>query len=199
MRAALVLAAGSASRFGGSKLEAALNGESLIIHALRTACAAPVERVVIVASQNLDLTGIAGKAGETDITIVRLESAALSDSLRAGLAAVPEAEGVFVFLGDMPLVPPGLAAVLAESLGEAFAAQPVHLGQPGHPVLLSARALPEIARLTGDCGAGKLLHGRSDVVRVEVSDPGICTDIDTREDLSQLQSRGVGKPAGRRE
>ena len=53
--AALVLAAGAGVRFGGNKLSAHFRGEPLIVHAVRAARAAPVERVVVVAAAQLDI------------------------------------------------------------------------------------------------------------------------------------------------
>lgn len=185
---ALVLAAGAARRFGGDKLSAPLRGEPLLFHAIRAARAAPVERVVIVARPGLE-TG--AWAGAPPVETLRLESTALSDSLRAGIAAAGDADGAFVFLGDMPELPPDEAARLAARLGDAFAAVPRHGGKPGHPVLLAARAFPEIARLTGDAGAGKLLRGRADVVFDDDAQAGIHPDVDRPEDLARLERGGL--------
>lgn len=188
-RVALVLAAGAARRFGGDKLSAPLRGEPLLFHAIRAARAAPVERVVIVARPGLE-TG--AWEGTPRVETLRLESAALSDSLRAGIAAAGDADGAFIFLGDMPAVPPDQAARLAALLGEAFAALPRHGGRPGHPVLLAARAFPEIAGLTGDAGAGRLLAGRADVVFDDGADAGIHPDVDRPQDLARLERDGWG-------
>ena len=51
----------------------------------------------------------------------------MAASLRCGIAALaPEARGVCVFLGDMPLVPVGLCAGLAQAASEAgYAARPL--------------------------------------------------------------------------
>jgi molybdenum cofactor cytidylyltransferase len=89
----------------------------------------------------------------------------------------------------MPLVPAGVAGNLAGQLGNAYAALPVHDGKPGHPVLLSARAIQDAEQLEGDFGAGKLLRGRDDVVRLEWSDARVLADVDRPEDLRSLSSR----------
>jgi molybdenum cofactor cytidylyltransferase len=178
--AAVVLAAGSARRFGSDKLSATFDGKPLISHAIRAAQAAPVDRVVVVAHPALEL------GPSTDLEVVRLASGALSDSLRAGLAAAGDVDGLFVFLGDMPLVPHGAAARLAERIGDAYVAMPVHAGKPGHPVLLSQRAFGDVMLLEGDAGAGKLLRARSDVILVDCSDPLIHADVDAPEDLARL-------------
>lgn len=179
---AVVLAAGHATRFGSDKLSARLRGEPLLFHAIRAARAAPVTKVIVVARPELH-TG--EWTGEPLVDVVRLESAALSDTLKAGIVAAGNADGAFIFLGDMPLVPHGQAARLADIVGTGYAAMPRHEGRPGHPVLLSARAFSDISALQGDEGAGRLLRGHSDVVFDECTDPSIHFDVDRPEDLQK--------------
>jgi molybdenum cofactor cytidylyltransferase len=184
--AALVLAAGKAQRFGGDKLSAPLAGEPLLFHAIRAARAAPVERVVVSARGGLDC-GI--WQGDPAVDVVRIESEALSDSLRAGLEALHDPDGVFVFLADMPLIPHGVAAVLAENLGSNFAVQPCFNGKPGHPVLFAGRAVPELQRLRGHQGAGGILRGRADILRMDCNDPGVVRDVDRPADLAAMSAQ----------
>lgn len=184
--AAVVLAAGAARRFGGDKLSAPFRGEPLLHHAIRAARAAPVERVIVVCSDRVD---VGDWPGGPPVETVRIASTALSESLQAGVAAAGPVAGVLVFLGDMPLIPHDVASRLATARGDRFAAVPRHAGKNGHPVLLSARAFPEIARLTGDEGAGRLLKQRDDLAFVDVTDDGILLDVDRAEDLARLQAR----------
>ncbi len=182
-RVALVLAAGSARRFGSDKLSAPLLGAPLVHHAIRAACAAPVSRVIVVAHPRLEL---GAWSGEPPVEVVRLASGGLAESLRAGVAAADQATGVFVFLGDMPLVPHNAAPALGARIGESYAAMPVHAGEPGHPVLLSRLALADVATLEGDAGAGKLLRARDDVVLVDWPDASIHADVDRPDDLARI-------------
>lgn len=182
----LVLAAGSAQRFGSDKLSAPFRGEPLVRHAIRAARAAPVERVIVVCGEKL---AVGDWPGEPAVEAVRIASNALSASLQAGIAAAAGATGAFIFLGDMPLIPHAVAGSLAAALGGHFAAMPRHAGKNGHPVLLSARAFPEIARLTGDEGAGRLLKQRGDVAFVDVAEDAILLDVDRAEDLARLERR----------
>lgn len=183
---ALVLAAGSASRFGSDKLSAPLEGEPLLFHAIRAARGAPVSRVIVVARPGLE-TGI--WQGAPPVDVLRIASSALSDSLKAGIAAAQGADGAFVFLGDMPRVPHDEAGRLAGMIGKAYAALPRHQGRPGHPVLLSVRAFADMAALSGDEGAGRLLRARDDVVFDECTDSAIHFDVDRPEDLARLANR----------
>ncbi len=183
-RVAIVLAAGSARRFGGDKLSTPFRGEPLVRHAIRAARSAPVNRVIVVVRPGLD---VGEWPGEPAVKVVELASEALSSSLRTGIAAAGKADGAFVFLGDMPLVPHAIAARLADVIGDAFAALPRHEGKPGHPVLLSARACAEIGKLEGDQGAGGLLRARDDVVHLEIADRNVLIDVDRPQDLDDLE------------
>lgn len=179
---AIVLAAGHATRFGSDKLSATLDGVPLLHHALRAARAAPVEEVVVVARPRLD---VGCWEGIPPVRPLRLASDALSETLKAGIAQAGGADGAFVFLGDMPRIPHALATRLAAAIGPAYAAMPRHDGRPGHPVLLSARAFTDIATLSGDEGAGRLLRRRTDNAFVDCDDPAIHFDVDRPEDLAR--------------
>lgn len=180
--AALVLAAGAGTRFGGGKMLAGFRGEPLVERAIRAARAAPVERVIAVAAPGLPLP--------EGCEAIRIAATALSDSVKAGIAAAGQVDGLFVFLGDMPLVPHAVAADLAALLPGHYAVLPRHAGRPGHPVLLSAAALADCADLHGDEGFGRLLRGRSDVAFLDCADEGVVIDVDRAEDLARLEGNG---------
>lgn len=183
---AIVLAAGAGERFGGGKLAARFRGEALLTHAIWAARAAPVESVFVVHAPELLMDAW---NGQPNVVAIRLSSSGLAQSLKAGVAAAGHADGVFVFLGDMPLVPHEIAGCLAPLLKNNFAAVPRHAGKPGHPVLLSRRAFPEIEGLAGDEGAGRLLRERTDVAFLDCADDGVLLDIDRREDMARLEER----------
>lgn len=192
--AALVLAAGRSSRFGDDKLLQIFADAPIVTHAIRAACAAPVARIVIVKRPGAALDQACRDAAVNDarISLLDVESEALSASLRAGLAALSDSAGAFIFLGDMPLVPHHAPALLAEKLDAHFAALPMFEGRPGHPVLLSARAVGLAQSLDGDQGAGVLLRQYADdVARLEMDDDGVVFDVDTLADYQRLSSRDM--------
>ena len=194
--AALVLAAGAGRRFGGGKLTAAFAGGVLLDGALEAAFAAPVGQVVVVSGADdgvapAALAFAAAQGGERRLRLVRAPDwdEGMSASLRAGLAALAaEVRGAFIFLGDMPRIPRALSSRLAERFtGEVQAVQPLHGGEPGHPVLLGASLFEAAMRLTGDQGARRLLEAAgAGVLRLEVDDAGVGFDIDTREALARV-------------
>ena len=87
--AAVVLAAGSARRFGSDKLSAQFRGEPLVRHAIRAARAAPVDRVIVVAAPGLD---IGAWPGDPPVAAVRV-AARLAAALGRGYAAIPRSDG----------------------------------------------------------------------------------------------------------
>ena len=193
MSAAIVLAAGHGQRFGADKMLRPFRGKALFLHAVEIARAAPVDRVVVVTQASVETAALCRAAADEDPRIAHapIKTDELSVSLRAGLKAAGGGS-VFVFLGDMPLVPADIAAKLAHVMGESFAALPLYKGQPGHPVLLSPRAAAEAASLEGDSGAGPLLRKHThDVVRLDVEDEGVVLDVDTEADLDRLATRGA--------
>lgn len=191
---AILLAAGMGSRFGGSKLTAPWKGGVLLDAALRSAHAAPVSSVwVVVGAHRAEMTVavgafLRGNPAGPKVELVTCEDHALgiSASLARGLSALPaDAAGAFIFLGDMPAIPPGLAACLLGHLKKPIlAVAPVAHGQRGHPVLISAELFDRFRRMSGDRGGRVILDGLGDrLATVEVDDAGILADIDTAADL----------------
>ncbi len=109
----------------------------------------------------------------------------------AGIGALaPDTAGVFIFLGDMPLVPVALCdelAALAQDAG--YAARPVVSGKPGHPAAFTRAAFADLAGLRGDAGGNRLLAGRaSGVVYRATDDAGALIDIDAPGDLAAAEA-----------
>jgi molybdenum cofactor cytidylyltransferase len=120
----------------------------------------------------------------------------LSASLKAGIAALPpEAEGVLVALGDMPLVDPAVMARLLAAFdpeeGRAIV-QPTYRGKQGNPVLWGREFFGEMGAITGDVGARQLVGRHADrLVEVEVPDDGVLRDFDTVESLKSAPGFGA--------
>ena len=192
--AAIVLAAGSASRFGGGKLLADWNGAPLLHAALAVARAAPVQDVVVVTGADPEAVSDAVRRFDPSIRVIHAPDHAegMAASLRAGIAALgADIRAVFVFLGDMPRVPLAVLSPLAEAIRQgAPAAAPVFQGRRGNPVVLSRDLFDQIAGLRGDVGARVILDSLGPALTLVMSpDDGILFDVDTRADL---QKHGEG-------
>jgi molybdenum cofactor cytidylyltransferase len=183
--AAIVLAAGSGSRFGGNKLTAPYGEGLLIDGALRAALAAPVEQVIVVTGADPKVIDHVGALEESrlQLTYAQAHAQGLSASLKAGLAALPAGtDGVFVFLGDMPNIPSAVFGPLCEAIDNgAPAAAPLFGGQRGHPVVFASGLFEQLMALEGDKGANGLLDALGEqVVTVPAPDDGVLFDVDTR-------------------
>lgn len=197
---ALVLAAGSASRFGSPKLLAPLAGRPVLGHVLalagRLGLAGPVlvlgDEASAIESAVARLPAV-DPAGRTDPTIVRNPDpgAGLSSSLRIGLEAVaarfPDAAAAAVLLGDEPFVEPRVVEALLAAAGPSGRpiVVPRYAGGGGpNPVLLLRAAWPIASGLRGDRGMGPVIAAHPELVhevRVEGEAP---RDVDTPVDLA---------------
>ena len=189
--AAIVLAAGRGSRFGGaSKLLENLDVEPLVGHAVRAALQSSARPVLVVLGHEAGRVAQA-LASCAVRTILNPDHAdGLSTSLKAGFAALPpEADAAIVLLGDMPRVKAATIDRLAAAWGarRSLAVVPTFKGRRGNPVLLSRALEPDLSALSGDTGAGPLLKGRPGVVECPVDDPAVLQDVDTPEALAALR------------
>ena len=183
---ALVLAGGAGSRFGGGKLRADWRGAPLIAGAMAAAFASPASAVTLVTGADAQVEAAARAAFARPFQAAHAADWAegLAASLRAGWRAVPvEAQGVFVFLGDMPRTPPGVTAALVAALSEGVAAAaPVCGGRRGHPVLATRALDARVEALRGDLGLGAVLAELGDgLALVPTEDDGVLFDVDTRD------------------
>jgi molybdenum cofactor cytidylyltransferase len=192
--AAIVLAAGSSRRMGqANKLIEDLAGKPLVRHAVEAALDSGASPVVVVCGY--EEPAVRAVLAGLDVRFVSNPAFAegLSTSLKAGIAALPEeTDGVVVLLGDMPLVRAAfirrlVAAFEAEPGG--LAAVPIHDGDWGNPVVVARALFADVAGLTGDAGARKLLEQRRDTVIEVPADDSVVLDADTPDALEALRRR----------
>lgn len=187
---AVVLAAGLGSRFGGRKLLAAWDDGVLLEGALAAAFAAPVRSVTVVIGAEGDAIAAAARAFDPRTLVIHAQDYAegMAASLRTGIASLPaDAEGAFIFLGDMPRVPSAVLQRMGEAVAAgAEAAAPVFEGRRGNPVLIARSLFPRLLALTGDAGARGVLQDLGDrLALVESPDDGVLFDVDVPEDLNR--------------
>ena len=189
--AAIVLAAGAGSRFGGGKLLAPLEGRPILQHVLERLEAAGLDEVVVVGGADADALQETVDRWGARLVVNPTPDAGLSSSLKVGIEAVSdEADAALITLGDQPLLPARAVRALLEA--GARPGQPIVVPVYGNdagrnPVLLRREAFPLIAQTSGDRGLGPLLDAHPELVdeipvRVEGGNP----DVDTREDLVAL-------------
>lgn len=190
--AALVLAAGRSSRMGErNKLMELVRGRPMVSHVVEAALESQAKTVVVVTGHEAD----AIQAVLADKPVRFAWNAAfaegLSTSLRCGLLAIPpEIEAAVICLGDMPLVRArtidALAAAFAPMQGRSICV-PTFEGRRGNPILWGRQFFAEMAELTGDSGARRLIAVHADQVQeVPVASPEIFMDVDTVGALEAL-------------
>jgi len=187
---ALILAGGAGRRFdangNGGKLLADLGGAPVIRRVTdRIAGAGFAEVLAVTGAAGAQVRAALEGAG-CRIVDAPNWAEGMAATLRAGIAGLdPQARGVCVFLGDMPLVPVSLCGPLTRAADKAgYAARPLFEGKPGHPVAFTRAAFADLMELKGDAGATALLKARPErIAYCETADRGVLLDIDTPEDL----------------
>ena len=182
----VVLAAGNARRFGSNKLNAQVEGVSLIRRALD---AVPGGLATVVVSQYPDILTLAGEYGFDALLNDRPELG-LSRSVRLGLAHLTDCDGVLFLVSDQPRLKrdsvEALAALWAQN-PEKIAAM-AHNGVRGNPCLFPARLFPELLALTGDRGGSAVIrHHEDDLILLETDAPELA-DVDTPAALEQVRN-----------
>jgi molybdenum cofactor cytidylyltransferase len=190
--AGIVLAAGGSQRFGSPKQLAVLRGQPLLRYPIEALQAVPaIGAIVVVLGAHAEQIRAGVDMEGVEVVLAPDWEEGIAASLRAGLAAVADAEAAIIALGDQPLVTPQLvAAVLDQGAGPRPAARATFHGAPGHPVLLKRGLFRGIARLRGDAGAGDLLAAR-DVAEVEWGSREAIADVDTVQDLAGVRSEAA--------
>ena len=195
----LLLAAGRSTRFGRNKLLDAPTGAPPL--ALQSAhCLGALEHSLAVIPEG-DAT-LRKLFQDIGLAVTEVPSMGadrlpgLSDSLRAGLEATPQAAAWIIALSDMPQVKATTVAVMREALAEGA---PIvacrYRGLRGNPVGFSNRFRDELKALRGDQGARGLLEAHSgEVCWLDVDDPGILLDIDVPADWQRQMGAITSTP-----
>ena len=191
--AAVILAAGAGSRYGGDghKLLATLpaNGTETPATVIERSLAHVVESaigpVIVITGAAPDIV----PAARIDQVTVRHNprwADGQMTSLRAGLDAAAElgCSAVVVGLADQPFITPAAWRTVATT--SAPIAVATYDGRRGNPVRLES-AVWALLPADGDEGARSLMRVRPDLVR-EVPCTGSPADIDTEEDLRRWQN-----------
>ena len=189
--ALLLLAAGASTRMGRPKQLLPYRGRTLLRHAAETAVVAGCAPIVLVTGALHDEL-LAEIVGLPILAERNLDwETGMASSIRAGLAAVAAAaaapRAVLVMLTDQPLVTPELlrqlivqqhatqAPIVAAAYGETL----------GVPAIFDKSLLPELLKLQGAQGAGRLI-ARLGAAVGQVAFPAGLLDVDTPAQYTAL-------------
>ncbi len=185
--AAIVLAAGGSSRFGGFKQMTLLRDKPLFLHAVDAALASEADPVIVVLGARAEACRAALGARPVKIVVNKRWAEGQSTSMQAGLSALPDNFSAAVFpLADQPFITAEVIDALITRYRRTLApvVWPEFDGKRGNPALFDRRLFPEMRQVTGDTGARPiLLAHQAKAECVSVSDAGVLQDVDRPEDL----------------
>jgi CTP:molybdopterin cytidylyltransferase MocA len=199
---AVILAAGSASRFGALKQVIAIDGEPMVRRIARNALAAQLHPVVVVVGaqgdrvieclNNLDVLPIENAEWSTGM------GRSLAEGVKALLAQASALRSLMVLLADQPSIRVGdlenmiaahrrsPARILASGSADVF----------GPPCIFPIGFAHELSTLEGSRGARDLLEKYG--TQVDIFDlPSALLDIDHPDDYSRWQDSENGPPSGK--
>lgn len=183
----ILLAAGSASRFGAPKLLHPLaDGVPIAAAAAGALKQVLPDIVAVVRPGDQRLIDLFTELG---VRVVEnpLADEGMGTSLAAGVNATASADGWLIALADMPWLQPATIVALVERLKNgASMVAPVYAGRRGHPVGFSSHWLRPLQSLCGDRGARDLIADNSeDLELLATDDAGILQDIDFPRDVNR--------------
>ncbi len=188
MISAIVLAAGTSTRFGTPKQLASVRGKVLVQHAVDAATGADVDELVVVLGHEAKHVREALTLPPNARVIVNdAYETGLASSLAAGLrGAEPSSEAAVVLLGDQP----GIGTEHVRALVDAFHARRspfvrVRFRDGPGPALLARDTWPEVFALEGDVGARAIMDHHPELVEEVELDEAAPTDVDVPGDLER--------------
>ena len=184
--AGILLAAGSASRFGSNKLlHPLLTGVPIAVTAARQLKAVFPRCLAVVRPGAQELSNALAAEG-LEIVVCRDADQGMGASLACAARAAGYADSYVIALADMPFIRASSLAAVRDALiaGAPFVA-PYFRTRRGHPVGIAGKFYAELLACAGDEGAKKLLAAHaSELVKIPIGDPGVIRDIDTPGDLA---------------
>jgi len=197
---AVILAAGRSSRMKETmqenKMLLPLEGKSIIVRTVERFLASQAARVAVI-------LGCDGERIRAELAGLPLELidnpdylAGMGSSLRLGIEFCQASgfQGAMICPGDMPFIQTATVnrVLAAFETGDGIIT-PVHQGRRGHPVLFDRKFYPEMLRVQGDLGAREIIGRHPEDVRIlEIPDPGMHIDIDSKEIYQSLSGKRLG-------
>jgi len=186
---AIILAAGSSRRMGTQKMLLPFNKSTIIETVINNVLNSMIDNVMVVLGADHDK--ISNTINRLPVQFCHNEQHEMGmlSSVICGFRSLPEdANAALIYLGDQPGIPPIVTDTILEAYNEDLLGIviPVYNHRRGHPLLVDLKYRSEIQKLDLDQGLRSLMHlFPEDVLEVEVDEPGILIDIDTKEDYTK--------------
>jgi molybdenum cofactor cytidylyltransferase len=176
---AVILAAGASTRLGRPKQLVVLGGERMLERAVRVA-AEVCGPVVVVLGAHAELITRACLLDGATVVVNHDWNEGMGSSIRCGVMAGGDVDGMVVMTCDMPAVTAGHLRLLIES-GVVTASG--YAGRRGVPAYFPAEAFSELLRLQGEGGAREMLRHAA-VVELALGE----VDVDSLEDVERARA-----------
>ena len=180
---AVLTAAGLSSRMGSPKPLLPWLGKTLVESQVETLLEAGVSEVIVVLGYKAEEVApyVTGDLIRI-VTNTEFRSGRTS-SIRAGLDEVSSnASDIIIMAVDQPRTPQIVSRVIATHVeANALLTSPRYHGRGGHPLVFSARLLPELSRISErNQGLREVFERhRSAITEVQFDDPAIRLDLNT--------------------
>ncbi|MFN8598037.1 MAG: selenium cofactor biosynthesis protein YqeC [Anaerolineae bacterium] len=186
--AGIILAAGASTRMGQPKALLLWRGEPFVRQVARTALAADLSPVIIVAGDYV--AEIQAAVSDLPVQVIHNAdwAAGQSTSVKAGLNTLPDTVGSAIFLlADQPHIPIELVKALQTQHAQTLSSIIVPLIEErrGNPVLFDRVTFVDLLSLSGDVG-GRAVFAKYRVAYVPWPDANLLLDVDTPEDYQRL-------------
>ena len=193
--AAVMLAAGSATRMGGlPKSLLQWNGQSLIVRQIGAWRAAGITHIVVVLGHYAPAIAAVLQGLPVQVVHNPHPEEGQASSLRVGLQACPHAQGYLIGLADQPLITaPDITELLQahqdRPVGCTFTQAQV-AGQPGNPVVFTPEVREALLAASGEWGGRQWQQAHPEqVYRWKSGNDHYTTDLDTPEDVKAFTLR----------
>jgi CTP:molybdopterin cytidylyltransferase MocA len=179
--AAVILAAGSSSRFGSRKQDVRIAGRTMLERIVAKARLARLEPILVVAPAALEIPAGTQRVANDD------PESGISHSLQLGIGvARSHSDSAVILLGDQPTLPLAtLDAVLHASADRPITASRDILGVYAPPVLVRHDAFDLVAAAAGDAGLRDVTNTHPELVTA-IDVAAHPPDVDTKADLDAL-------------
>jgi molybdenum cofactor cytidylyltransferase len=188
---AVVPSAGRSRRMGREKVLLPFAGSTILGTVLARLAEAGVAKTVVVLRPDLEEAHRIARSAGVEVVNNPDPDGEMLVSIRLGLEALGAGfDAFFVWPADHPAVSLPTLLELARRASRDLAVIPVHSGRRGHPAIVGADLVRDIAVIPPDSGLRQLWRDRSDRVReLEVDDPGVLENLDDPEIYERARRR----------
>ncbi|MDA4129355.1 MAG: nucleotidyltransferase family protein [Thaumarchaeota archaeon] len=193
--ACIVLGAGSGIRYGGAKQLAKFQGKFLLQNALNAANASSADYVYLILGDHSAEILEKIQTGRAQVVFNRDYKTGIASSMKAGISNLPgDTAGAIIMVADQPQLNAKHLDLLIDKFrnsGENRIAALSQNSDPRNPVLIPRELFSALNQLQGDAGAREFVKKSDRLVLVEITDPNVFLDVDTKEALSDLANQST--------